>query len=205
MNRTFFSGQVRDFDMGKHAPVDRRTALLAASSLFIFGCFVGCAVYRLLGIGESELYDNLIERYFLALFYKCESPLDIARVSADCCLHELWMFIAVFLAGFSPFTMPVSGALLLYRGVLFGFSVTMLQFSNRTGLLLDSIVYLCAAAAISMLLSLLSAEAACFYHNSPRIYMRSTATKAYTLTFLRICAIATADILIMLFLIYVYI
>ena len=42
--------------------LDRRTVMLAASSLFIFGSFLGCAVYRLLGIGRSELYDRLIER-----------------------------------------------------------------------------------------------------------------------------------------------
>lgn len=204
MNRNIFVGQVHDTHSLAPERVDRKTALLAASALFIFGSFIGCAVYRLLGIGESELYDNLIERYFLALFYKCTSPLDVIRVTADCCIHELWMFIAVFFAGFSPFTIPVSGALLLYRGILFGFSVTMLQFSSRTGLLLDSMVYLCASFALSMLLSLLAAEAACYYHNTPRIKLRSKGAAVYTLTFLRISAIVCADVLLMLFLIYVY-
>lgn len=204
MNYGLYKGQAENSACPQNG-FDRKTALLAASSLFIFGSFVGCAVYRLLGIGESELYDNLIERYFLALFNRCGSTLDIVRVAADCCLHELWMFIAVFFAGFTLFTPLVSGALLLYRGILFGFAITMLQFSNRTGLLLDSIVYLFAAFAISMLLALLSAEAAGFYYPERRVVLRSPRTSRYILTFLRIVAIVSADVLIMLFLIYVYI
>lgn len=184
---------------------DRRTALLAASSLFIFGSFVGCALYRLLGIGESELYDSLIERYFLALFYKCDSTLDLIRVAADCCIHELWMFIAVFLAGFTLFTPAVSAAMLLYRGLTFGFSLTMLQFSSRTGLLLDSIVYLAAAFALSMLLSVLAAEAWGFYNCNRAPKLRSTSSLGYFSVFLRISALVCADVLLMLFLIYVYI
>lgn len=185
--------------------LDKRTVLLAASSLFIFGAFVGCAIYRLLGIGESELYDNLIERYFLALFYKCTSPLDVARVAADCILHELWLFLAVFFAGFTLFTPIVGAAALLYRGVLFGFATTMLQFSSRTGLLLDAIVYLAAAFALSMLLALLASDAMMFYYPERRPAMRSPRTKRYVLTFFRICAIVCANVLFMLFLIYVYI
>ncbi len=184
---------------------DRRAALLAASSLFIFGSFLGCAIYRLLGFGESELYDNLIERYFLALFNRCGSSLDIVRVAADCCLHELWMFIAVFFAGFTLFTTLVSGAMLLYRGVLFGFAVTMLQFSTRTGLLLDSMVYLFATLAISMLLALLSTEAAGFYYPERRVELRSPRTRRYLMVFLRIFALVCIDVILMLFLIYVYI
>ena len=204
MKSNLYMGQVPTDDQNpKH--LDRRTVLLAASSLFIFGSFIGCAVYRLLGIGESELYDNLIERYFLALFYKCDSPLDVIRVAADCCLHELWMFAAVFFAGFTLFTHAVSAAMLLYRGLVFGFSMTMLQFSSRTGLLLDSMVYLCAAFALSMLLSVLVAEASQFftYDRSPKL--KSPRSKRYILLFLRISAIVCADILLMLFLIYVYI
>jgi len=89
MNSYITYGQAND-------RLDRKTVLLAASSLFIFGAFLGCAVYRILGIGESELYDNLIERYFLALFYKCDTSLDVMRVALDCIFHELWLFIAVF-------------------------------------------------------------------------------------------------------------
>ena len=185
--------------------LDKRTVLLAASALFIFGSFLGCAIYRLLGIGESELYDNLIERYFLALFYKCTSPLDILRVAADCIFHELWLFLAVFFAGFTLFTPIVSAAALLYRGILFGFAMTMLQFSSRTGLLLDSIIYLAAAFALSMLLALLASDAALFYYPDRRPILRSIRTKRYILTFLRICAVVCADVLFMLFLIYVYI
>lgn len=205
MNYQIF-GQDRPLnDSGIPSPLDRRTALLAASSLFIFGSFVGCAVYRLLGIGESELYDNLIERYFLALFYKCEGGIDAARVIAGCCFHELWMFISVFLAGFTVFSGAVSGALLLYRGLLFGFAVTMLQFSTRTGLLLDSIAYLAASFAICMLLSVMAAEASC-YHAKNRIpRLKSHDTVRYILLFLRVCALVTANILAMLFLIYIYI
>lgn len=200
----------KEYGIGNPSPqyakgFDRRTALLAASSLFIFGSFVGCAVYRLLGIGESELYDNLIERYFLALFYKCDSALDIIRVAADCCIHELWMFAAVFLAGFTLFTHAVSAAMLLYKGILFGFSMTMLQFSSRTGLLLDSMVYLAAAFAVSMLLSVLAAEASGFYTYDRAPRLKSQRSFRYFTVFLRICILVCADILTMLFLIYVYI
>lgn len=205
MDYGLYRGQAASGVNSRGISFDRKAALLAASSLFIFGSFVGCAIYRLLGFGESELYDNLIERYFLSLFDRCATPLDIVRVAADCCLHELWMFIAVFFAGFTLFTPLVSGAMLLYRGVLFGFSLTMLQFSTRTGLLLDSMVYLFAAFAISMLLALLSAEAAGFFYQSTQIQLRSPCTRRYVLVFLRILALVCADVLLMLFLIYVYI
>ncbi len=184
--------------------LDRRTVMLAASSLFIFGSFVGCAIYRFLGIGESELYDNLIERYFLALFYKCGSGLDIAMVSLECCMHELWVFIAVFLTGFTLFIPIVSSVIMLYRGMLFGFAVTMLQFSLRTGILLDSIVYLAANLAISLLCMILSAEAMGFYYNGGQPKLRSQRTRDYLAVFLRICALVCANVLSMLFLIYVY-
>ncbi|MBQ8249432.1 MAG: hypothetical protein IJY93_06080 [Clostridia bacterium] len=185
--------------------LDRRTALLAASALFIFGTFLGCAIYRLLGIGESELYDNLIERYFLALFYKCTSPADVIRVAADCILHEVWLFAVVFFAGFTIFTTVVSAVSLLYRGLLFGFAMTMLQFSTRIGLLLDSIVYLCAAFAMSMLLALLSVEALQFYYPERRPILKSRRTLSYAAVFLRICTLVCVNVLFMLFLIYVYI
>ncbi len=179
--------------------LDRRTCLLAASALFIFGTFVGCAVYRLLGLGESELYDNLIERYFLALFYRCSTTGDILRVVADCCLHELWAFIAVFAAGFTLYTPFVSGAALMWRGILFGFALTMLQFSSRTGLLLDAIAYLFCVLAISFLLILLAAYSAMHY------YARDSSARMLTFTFLRIVALVCVNVVFMLFMIYVYI
>ncbi len=185
--------------------LDKRTVLLAASALFIFGAFLGCAVYRLLGIGESELYDNLIERYFLALFYKCSSPADVIRVAADCVIHEIWIFAAVFFAGFTLFTPIISALALLYRGLLFGFAMTMLQFSTRIGLLLDSIIYLCAAFAISLLLALLSTESVFFYYPERRPMVKSRRTLNYVLVFLRICALVSVNVLFMLFLIYIYI
>lgn len=204
MNYHIYTGHASVGENSGTGVLDRRTALLAASSLFIFGSFVGCAIYRLLGIGESELYDNLIERYFLALFYKCDGTLDIVRVVLDCCLHELWMFIAVFLAGFTLFTHAVSAALLLYRGMLLGFSMTMLQFSTRTGILLDSMVYLCASFAITMLLAVLCAHAACFYGANKTPRLKSPETLRYISVFLRVTALVCADIIAMLFLIYVY-
>ena len=179
--------------------------MLCAASLFIFGTFLGCAVYRLLGIGESELYDNLIERYFLALFYKCSSTADVIRVAADCVLHEIWIFAAVFFAGFTLFSPIISAVSLLYRGLIFGFAVTMLQFSTRIGLLLDSIVYLCATFAISILLALLSTESLFFYYPERRPILKSRRTLNYVLVFLRICALVSANVLFMLFLIYIYI
>ncbi len=184
--------------------LDRRTVMLAASSLFIFGSFLGCAVYRYLGIGESELYDNLIERYFLALFYKCGSGFDAAMVALECCMHELWIFIAVFLAGFTLFIPAVSSLILLYRGMLFGFAVTMLQFSMRTGILLDSIVYLAANFAISVLFTILATESMGFYYNGGQPRIRSPRTKDFLMVFLRICALVCVNVLLMLFLIYVY-
>ena len=184
---------------------DRRCALLAASALFILGCFLGCAVYRLLGLGEGELYNKLIERYFLALFYKCASPLDVFRVAADCVIHELWLTVAVFLGGFTVFTLPISAAALLYRGLLYGFALTMLQFSSRTGLLMDSIVYLAAMFAISMLLIIMSALAAEHFYPDGRPRLRSPHTRTYIAAFLKITALTCADILAMLFLIYIYI
>ncbi len=198
MYKYFQRGQANTF-------VDKRTVLLASSALLIFGTFIGCAVYRILGIGESELYDKLIERYFLALFYKCTSPLDIARVAADCIIHELWIFGAVFLSGFTLFSAAVGTLAMLYRGVLFGFAVTMLQFSSRTGLLLDSIIYLAASFALCMLLAILSSESVMFFYSQRTVTIKSESTKRYVLTFFRICAIASADVLFMLFLIYVYI
>ncbi len=184
--------------------LDRKTVMLAASSLFIFGSFLGCALYHFLGIGESELYDNLIERYFLALFYRCDGALDVAMVALDCCTHELWLFIAVFFAGFTLFVPIVSAAVLLYRGVLFGFAVTMLQFSLRTGILLDSLVYLGASLAISLLLIITCAEAIGFYYGADTPKLFSPRTKNYAFVFLRICSLICADVLLMLFLIYVY-
>ena len=198
MNTYLTRGQVSN-------SLDRKTVLLAASSLFIFGAFVGCAVYRLLGIGESELFDNLIERYFLALVYKCDTPLDIVRVALDCIFHELWLFIAVFVSGFTLFSPIAASAALLYRGVLFGFAVTLLQFSSKTGLLLDAIVYLAAAFALSMLLSLLCADAILFYYPDRSVRLKSIKAKHYTMTFLRICTLVCIDVLVMLFLIHVYI
>ncbi len=178
---------------------DRRAWLLAMSALFIFGAFLGCAIYRLLGLSESELYDNLIERYFLALFKSCNSSADILRVVADLCLHELWTFVLVFAASFTLYTGMASGLVLLWRGLLFGFALTMLQFCTRTGLLLDSLVYLSVSAAITFLLILLTLYA------SEHFYARRLSPKAMTLIFLRISVLVCVNIIFMLFLIYVYI
>lgn len=184
---------------------DKRAVLLAASALFIFGAFLGCVVYRLLGLGESELYENLIERYFVALFYKCTGPLDVLRVVADCFLHEAWLFIAVFIGGFTLFTTVVSGAALLYRGLLFGFAVTMLQFSTKAGLLLDSICYIAAFFSISMLLIIMAAFAFGHFYPARSPSLKSPVTKAYAAAFLKICALVFANVCFMLFLIYIYI
>lgn len=185
--------------------LDRRTLLLAGFSLFVFGCFLGCALYRFFGIGKSELYDKLIERYFLALYQKCAGPLDVFSVTLDCIAHELWLFIIVFVSGFTPFSPPVGAVIMLYRGLLFGFSVTLLQFSTKAGLLLTSGIYLLCAFAISGLLALMCAEAVRFYDNTPKLHLRSIAKTSYTLTFLRICALTACCVICMLFLIYVYI
>ncbi len=185
--------------------IDQRTILFAASAIFIFGAFLGCAVYRLLGIGESELYDKLIERYFLALFYKCTSPLDVLYVVLDCYLHEATAVIAVFLGGFTLFTLPISTAALLTRGILFGFSLTMLQFSSKSGLLLDSFCFLGAKFAISMLLIIMSAKAFFNYYPNRSPKLNSPDSKNYSLIFLRISALVFVNVCLMLFLIYVYI
>lgn len=184
---------------------DKRIVLLAASALLIFGGFIGCAVYRLLGIGESELYDKLIERYFLALFYKCSSALDVLYVVIGCFIHEAAAITVVFLGGFTLFTGIVSGSALLWRGILFGFALSMLQFSSKSGLLLDSICFLGAKFAISMLLAIMAAEAFCHFYPKRRPELGSTATKSYILVFLRISGLVFANVCGMLFLIYVYI
>lgn len=180
------------------ANIDRRTWTLAASALFIFGAFFGCAVYRLLGIGESELYDNLIERYFLALFRGCTSPLDVLRTAADCCLHELWAFFAVFAAGYTLYSLPVSGAALFWRGMLFGFSLTMLQFSTRTGLVLYAGAYLFASGAVSFLLIQLCAWAAAFRHG------RELSGRMFAAVFFRIAALVCVNVVGMLAVVYVW-
>lgn len=192
-------------DKPQNTSSDLKTLMLAASALFIFGGFLGCAVYRLLGIGESELYDKLIERYFLALFYKCSSPTDILFVVSDCFLNEALAVIIVFLGGFTIFTGAVSIAALLWRGILFGFSLTMLQFSSKSGLLLDSICFLGAKFAVSMLLIIMAAKAFCHYYPTRSPRLNSPATKRYILIFLRIIGLVFANVCIMLFLIYVYI
>ncbi len=184
---------------------DMKLLLLAASAIFIFGGFLGCAVYRLLGIGESELYDKLIERYFVALFYKCASPLDVLFVVLDCFLHELSAPAVIFFGGFTLFTGAVSAAALLWRGALFGFSLTMLQFSSKAGLLLDSLCFLGAKFAVSMLCIIMAAYAFGFYYPSrgPRLF--SKASREYLFVFLRISALTFANVCLMLFMIYIYI
>ncbi len=183
----------------------RREILLAASSILIFGSFIGCAIYRFLGIGESELYDKLIERYFIALFYDCGGAADILRVIFDVCFHELTLFFIVFIAGYSPFSLIIGIGALLYRGLLFGFSITMLQLSAKSGLLLCSIIYLSANFAISILLAVLTADAfeLAYIDEAPRL--KSKKSLNYFLKFLRICALTVIYLLIMLFLIYIYI
>ncbi len=184
-------------------PADRRTLALAAASLFIFGCFLGCALYRLLGLGESELYENLIERYFIALFSKCTGPLDILLVVADCFLHEARLFWPVFFGGFTLFTLPISGAMLLYRGLLFGFSVTMLQFSAKSGLLLDAIGYLGGSAVISCLLISLSVLAYEHYRTG-RPRLSAPHTRLYLLAGLKTAFLLLSDVCLTLFFLYVY-
>ncbi len=184
---------------------DRRVILLAGSAVYIFGIFLGCALYRLLGIGESELYDNLIERYFVALFYSCTEPTDVLSVVAECCLHELAPFIAVYFGGYTLFSGVIGAGALLYRGLLYGFSLTMLGLSPMSGLLFDSLVYLAAGFAISMLLVILSAGAFAHYYprRSPRFF--SAESRRYFALFLRITALVFANVCGMLFMIYVYI
>lgn len=189
----------------KPSRFDKRTLMFAASALFIFGGFLGCAIYRLLGIGESELYDKLIERYFLALFYKCSSPLDILFVVSDCFLNEALVVMIVFLGGFTLFTGVISTAAILWRGILFGFSLTMLQFSSKAGLLIDSMIFLGAKFAVSMLLIIMAANAFQNFYPGRSPKLRSPETKRYALIFLRIMGLIFADICFMLFLIYVYI
>jgi len=185
--------------------LDRRTLLLAAFALFLFGSFLGCAIYRLLGIGQSELYDKLIERYFLSLFQKCGSAFDVVLVVLDSIAHELWMFALVFVFGFTPFCAIVGTAMLLYKGLLFGFSLTMLQFSTKLGLFMVSGVYLICEFAISALLGMLAAEAILFYVASPKIKLSELHKTGYTSTFFGICALCALTVAAMLFLIHVYI
>lgn len=184
---------------------DHKTIMTAGSALFIFGVFLGCAIYRLLGIGESELYDKLIERYFLALFYKCSSPLDIAYVVFDCFFHEAVGAVTIFLGGFTLFTAPLSIGVLVWRGILFGFSLTMLQFSSKSGLLMDSLCFLGSKFAISTLIIILSAYAFCHYYPKRSPKLNSPESKNYILIFFRICGLIFANVCFMLFLIYVYI
>ena len=202
MNELLQKPGARNDRSGKN---DRKILLLAASSLFIFGGFLGCAVYRLLGIGESELYDKLIERYFLALFYKCSSPFDVLRVVLDCFLNEAVAALAIFFGGFTLFTGGISAVLLLWRGILFGFSLTMLEFSSKSGLVLDSICFLGAKFAVSMLIAVMAAEAFIHFYPERSPKLRSAKTKNYILVFLRVIGLIFADVCLMLFLIYVYI
>lgn len=198
----FNSGEAYKLGAGKD---DRKLLLLAASAIFIFGGFLGCAVYRLLGIGENELYDKLIERYFIAMFYKCTSPTDVLWVVIDCFLHEVIGIIMIFLGGFTLFTGFVSSIALLKRGILFGFSLTMLQFSSKAGLLLDSLCFLGAKFAISMLYIIMSAYAFGFFYPGRRPKFLSGATREYLFVLLRLIALTFANVCTMLFLIYIYI
>ncbi|MCI8387941.1 MAG: hypothetical protein HFE63_05685 [Clostridiales bacterium] len=203
MNKTdYISYRTHEKECEKRA--DRRAVLLAASALFIFGAFLGCAIYRLLGLGESELYDNLIERYFVALFYKCADSMDVLSVVLDCFMHELWGLIIVFIGGFTLFTTVVSGGVLLYRGILFGFAVTMLQFSSKSGLLLDSICYLAASFAVSMLTVIMAALAFGYFYPKRSPMLKSHETRDYSLAFLKLAALVFANICFMLFMIYIY-
>ncbi len=183
---------------------DRKTLLIVLSALFVAGAFAGCAIYRLLGLGENELYDSLIERYFVSMFYKCTKASDVFFVVSDCVLHELVLFAIVFAGGFTVFTTAVSSGIILYRGVLFGFALTMLQFSTKTGLLLSSICYIGEFAVISFLLMLLSGYAFTFYYPKRSPKLRDVNTKNYFLCFLRICGLVFVNVSVMIFLIYVY-
>ena len=183
---------------------DRRALLLAASSLFLFGAFFGSALYRILGIGEKSLYDGLILRFFHSLFEDCDGFPAVLAVFADCLSHELIPFFLVFVGGFTLFTPAVSAAVLLVRGSLFGFALTMLEFASLSGILFDTVAYLIASGALSVLLILQAASAYEFYYpkRSPRL--KSKETLSYLMIFLRLTALAAVNLGLMLFLVYIY-
>jgi len=183
---------------------NRRAAMFAASAIWIFGIFLGSFGYRILGIGESELYDRLIERYFLALFYKCGDFSDVLSVICECYVYTLIPFICVYLGGYTLFTLPVSIGALLRQGILYGFALTMLQFSSKAGLLVDSICYLCVHAAIAVLLAVMAVYAMGYFYPTRSRRFFSYSSMVYCAVFLKIAALVFVNLTLLLFLLYVY-
>ena len=97
--------------------------MLAATALLCFGGFVGCALYRMPGLEKNTLYDSLLERYFTAMFSGCATPWDVLLVVTKCVFREILPLGVIFFGGFTVFTGFISGGMLLYRGLLFGFRV----------------------------------------------------------------------------------
>ena len=184
---------------------DTRAVLLAATALCLFGAFIGCALYRLPGLSADPLYDNLIERYFVALFYRCSSVGDVLSVVVSCMAHEIVPLVLIFLGGFTIFTGFISGVVMLWRGVVFGFAFSMLEFSSKSGLLTDSICYLACRFALLSLTAILCARAFGFYfpERKPRLFCHETLR--YFLIFLKIVALAAADVCLTIFMIYLFV
>ena len=110
---------------------DLRILMLAATALLCFGGFVGCALYRMPGLEKNTLYDSLLERYFTAMFSSCATPWDVLLVVTKCVFREILPLGVIFLGGFTVFTGFISGGMLLYRGLLFGFAFTMLEVTSK--------------------------------------------------------------------------
>ena len=184
---------------------DLRILMLAATSLLCFGGFVGCALYRMPGLEKNTLYDSLLERYFTAMFSGCATPWDVLLVVTKCVFREILPLGVIFFGGFTVFTGFISGGMLLYRGLLFGFAFSMLEFTSKTGLLADAIFYLGGYFAVSTLMAIGAARAFAFYFPRRKPEIRSRETRDYLLVFLKLCALTAADVCLMLFLIYIYI
>lgn len=184
---------------------DTRAVMLTATALCLFGAFVGCALYRLPGLSADPLYDNLIERYFVALFYRCSSARDVLSVLISCMTHEIVPLLLIFLGGFTIFTGFISGAVLLWRGVVFGFAFSMLEFSSKSGLLTDSIYYLACRFALLSLTAILCAHAFGFYFPKRKPRLFSSDTLRYIMVFLKITALAAADVCLTIFMIYLFV
>ncbi len=190
-------------DLARERAADRRALLLAGSALWLIGAFAGTALCRSWN-PTGEAGDRLIERWFVGLFYKCHDPSDVLYVVADCFFHELIPYLAVWLAGYTLFTGAVSGAALVRDGLLFGYALTMLQFSSKTGLFLDAAAYLVSSLALASLLILLSAAAFGFYYPERRAALFGRESLRYTGVFLRIAALVLVNVTGTLFLIYLY-
>lgn len=128
----------------------------------------------------------------------------MANVIAGCFFHEIWLFVAVFLGGYTLFTSVIGGIAMLYRGALFGFAFTMLQYSSKSGLLLDSLVYLGESLSVTLLLASLAAAAAEFYYKDRRPVLFSSSSAGFFTYFLKICGLVFCCLCFMLFLFYIY-